>query len=400
MASIKKRTVTWKTKDGEERSKVTWRARYRDRDGEEHEQKFDRRVDAQTWLDEATADLVTGRYVKPTAGKVTFAAFYERWVPDQVWLSNTRENADLAVASTTFADVQLRNLKKRHIEAWVKTMSKTLAPTTIDTRMSVVRGILRAAVTDRVLAEDISAGVVLPRIRKPEAAMQIPTDEQVRALVTAAASPRRPGFEVLVQVAAFAGLRRGELIGLKVGDIDFLRRELHVNRQLQRAKASDIAEGKDIIEAAGGVKMQVRAPKYESERPVYLPDELVELLSIHVGGLEPGDGERWLFPVDGLPMNDNMVDYRFRSARTKAKAEAFTLHDLRHYYASGLIAAGCDVVTVQRALGHAKPTTTLSTYAHLWPNAADRTRAAAGDLMKSALSTANPAAGSTRAVTQ
>lgn len=57
MASIKKRTVTWKIKDGLERSKVTWRARYRDRDGEEHEQKFDRRVDAQTWLDEATADL-------------------------------------------------------------------------------------------------------------------------------------------------------------------------------------------------------------------------------------------------------------------------------------------------------------------------------------------------------
>ena len=43
------------------------------------------------------------------------------------------------------------------------------------------------------------------------------------------------------------------------------------------------------------------------------------------------------------------------------------LHELRHYFASGLIAAGCDVVTVQRAMGHASVTTTLSTYAHLWP---------------------------------
>jgi integrase len=58
------------------------------------------------------------------------------------------------------------------------------------------------------------------------------------------------------------------------------------------------------------------------------------------------------------------------------------LHDLRHFYASGLIAAGCDVVTVQRALGHASATTTLRTYAHLWPTAEDRTRAATADLMR------------------
>jgi len=52
------------------------------------------------------------------------------------------------------------------------------------------------------------------------------------------------------------------------------------------------------------------------------------------------------------------------------------LHDLRHFYASGLIAAGCDVVAVQRALGHANATMTLDTYAHLWPSSEDRIRAA------------------------
>ena len=41
------------------------------------------------------------------------------------------------------------------------------------------------------------------------------------------------------------------------------------------------------------------------------------------------------------------------------------LHDLRHFYASGPIASGCDVVTVQRVLGHASATTTLNTYSHL-----------------------------------
>ncbi len=54
--------------------------------------------------------------------------------------------------------------------------------------------------------------------------------------------------------------------------------------------------------------------------------------------------------------------------------DEFTLHDLRHFYASGLIAAGCDVVTVQHALGHSSPSITLNIYSHLWPKAEDRTR--------------------------
>jgi len=61
------------------------------------------------------------------------------------------------------------------------------------------------------------------------------------------------------------------------------------------------------------------------------------------------------------------------------------LHDLRHFYASGLIAAGCDVVTVQRSLGHSKATTTLNTYAHPWPTAEDRTRKAAESIMSASL---------------
>ena len=64
------------------------------------------------------------------------------------------------------------------------------------------------------------------------------------------------------------------------------------------------------------------------------------------------------------------------------------LHDLRHFYASGLIRAGCDVVTVQRALGHSSAAITLTTYSHLWPDANDRTRRAAGELLKASLGAA------------
>ncbi|MFV0432789.1 MAG: tyrosine-type recombinase/integrase [Leucobacter sp.] len=59
-------------------------------------------------------------------------------------------------------------------------------------------------------------------------------------------------------------------------------------------------------------------------------------------------------------------------------------HDLRHFYASGLIASGCDVVTVQRALGHASGGITLDVYSHLWKTAEDLTRGAAAGLMSEA----------------
>ena len=66
-----------------------------------------------------------------------------------------------------------------------------------------------------------------------------------------------------------------------------------------------------------------------------------------------------------------------------------TLHTLRHTFASNLIASGCDVVTVQRALGHAQPSITLNTYSHLWPSAEDKTRAATAGFMGSVTGSAD-----------
>lgn len=56
-----------------------------------------------------------------------------------------------------------------------------------------------------------------------------------------------------------------------------------------------------------------------------------------------------------------------------------------HFSRSCLIAAGCDIATVQHALGHASPTVTLATYTHLWPKAEEPTRAAAQSLFEGAL---------------
>lgn len=372
MASFKKETVRWKDAAGEQRSAERWVARYRDAGGRQHKRNFQRRVDAKQWLDEVTAAVVTGQYVDPKAGKITFKRFYDDWSARQVWVPSTRANADLVAAAVTFADTPLSSLRKSQLESWVKWMSTTLAATTIDTRFTIVRSVLRAAVADRVIASDPSVGVVLPRKRKAEAAMTIPTVEEVGKLLVSADSTRessRKGFRAYVALCALAGLRKGEAAGVQVGDIDFLRRQLRVTRQIQR----------------DGSGYAVRPPKYGSERTVYLPDELVAILAEHVKDHTPdGDADRWLFRYGDGPLYDNAITWRWRATRDAAGVYV-RLHDLRHFYASGLIAAGCDVVTVQRALGHSSATTTLNTYSHLWPTAEDRTRAAASDLAKAIL---------------
>jgi integrase len=66
-----------------------------------------------------------------------------------------------------------------------------------------------------------------------------------------------------------------------------------------------------------------------------------------------------------------------RAARTRTKLpNSVTFHDLRHHFASVLIAAGCSIKAVQDALGHANAGETLNTYSHLWPADEDRIREA------------------------
>ncbi len=352
MASVQKRP------DGR------WRARWYDDTGKERAKHFDRKGDASRFIADIESARRNGTYVDPNIAKTTLAAFYADWAPRQVWAATTVTAMDVAVRGCTFKDVEFGRLRCSHVEAWVKMMSLTLAPSTIRTRVNNVRAALRAAVPDKLLASDPSEGVTLPRTRKAEHAMRIPAPETVGSVLSAADDWFRP----FVALCAFAGLRLGEAAAVQFSDIDFLRRQLHVQRQVQRATGGEV---------------RITPPKYGSERIVHLPDELMTMLAQHASLVGTHGDEQWMFLGDnGNPPHQNTIHYWWTKTLRGANVEATRLHDLRHFYASGLIAAGCDVATVQRALGHAKATTTLQTYTHLWPTAEDRTRSAAAGIMR------------------
>ena len=335
-----------------------------------------RKADAQRWLDEQQALLVTGHFVAPSSSRIMFSAFFEQWSARQIWVVSTGQAMRRTARMSPFWDMQLGLIRRSHVEAWVKSMqtAKThagqdsgLAPSTIKHYFSQVRTIFRAAVTDRRITSDPTAGVKLPRARRAQTSMVLPTIGQIRALLDVSGAELR----LFISLCAFAGLRRGEALALKATDVDFGSGTLSVLRQVQH-----LADG----------TIEIRPPKYGSERIVGLPAELLRMLSTQVAAYPARGREPWVFPGrDGQPIQEYIMSNRWRKARRHAEAGGVRVHDLRHFFASGLIAAGCDVVAVQRALGHANATITLNTYTHLWPKAEDRARVAASAMLAEVL---------------
>lgn len=355
----------------QKRENGKWRARYRDESGKEHARHFARKIDAQRWIDEVTASVVTGMYVDPRAGRINFADWYTQWADRQVWSPRTREAGDLAASRVPFAGKHIRLIRRAHIEEWVKEMSTSLAPATIETRFAFISMTLRGAVRDRLIAEDPCAGVKLPKKQRAAVAMKIPTPGQVGAAMTAAPREHR----ALVAVCAFAGLRLGEAAGLRADDLDAATGLLSVHRQVQ---------GNSVRTT------RIVPPKAGSERVIAVPSALSDIITTHVDEVGTIRTEGYLFTSGGDLLNRSSAGNIWRNIRDAAGLpDAFTLHSLRHFHASALISAGCDVVTVQRVLGHASATITLNTYAHLFPDAADRTRAATADLMAGILAPAD-----------
>jgi integrase len=178
------------------------------------------------------------------------------------------------------------------------------------------------------------------------------TAAEVRAL--AEAIDRH--YRVWVYVAAYTGLRAGELAGLQRRDVDLLRGTLHVQRAL-----------KDV-----NGHLMLGPTKTHAQRTVSLPKPIAEMLAGHMTkvSLEP---EALVFTMkNGQPLRHGLVYGRyFRRAVQDALPEKAGLrfHDLRHTCASLGVASGANVKQVQEMLGHSSVTITLDRYSHLFPSA-------------------------------
>jgi integrase len=193
------------------------------------------------------------------------------------------------------------------------------------------------------------------------------TPEEIEALARTLAGgvhrdPTRPAMSVqerearraedqqeaeLVRLAAYAGLRQGELLALRWRDVDFAGSAITVAR----------------ARSAGGET----STKSGRVRRVPLPDQAAAALDRLSRRQDfTGPDELVFCNALGRPLDSSALRRRFKRARDAAGLRPLRFHDLRHTYGSLLAAAGVDVVTIQAAMGHGALVTT-GRYLHARP---------------------------------
>ncbi len=341
-----------------------FRAMWRDLDGVQRSKSFSLRRDAVQHLASVTTEMAKGTYLDPRAGHMSFKDYAESWRIIQQHRATTAAQVESHLRRhvyTTLGGALLCRLRPSHLQAWVKGLDGSLSPATIKLVATYVSTILKAAVKDGLIASNPADGLKLPKVQPHR--LVIPSTEEVRRVI--AEVPDR--YRAIIVLASGTGLRQGECFGLTVDRVDFLRRSILVDRQLQ---------------SVSGPPSLCPPKTVASVRTVPAPDVVLGSLSEHLRAYPVRSQEGYLFTtIEGRPLRRSSFGQMWSKAVARAGVEGMGMHALRHYYASLLIRHGESVKVVQARLGHASAAETLDTYSHLWPDAEDRTRSAVDSVL-------------------
>jgi integrase len=358
MADIQKRV----TRTGA----VRWDVRYRDDARRQRKRSFERKVDATRFARSVETDLLRGDWIDPKRGKELFGVWADMWLETLGSRKpKTRESYESIVHRhllPRFGSTPLASIDYPCVLAFVGGLQRAgLGAGTVRNIRDVLRLILGLAVKSGALKANPVTEVEVARTSRPEMIFLDP--DEIMALATEVAAPpqryrrgerRREGYPeygLLVRFAAFTGLRAGELVALRAGDLDLMRRRVEVN-----ASAS---------EAYG--ELQLVATKTYERRTVPIPRSLIDELAAHLAGAGAEDFV-WESPQGGPFRYSNWFKRHFKPAVARACVPSGTrFHDLRHSYAAMLIAQGAHPRAIMERMGHSTITVTLDTYGHLLP---------------------------------
>lgn len=345
---------------------VTYRVRYLDPDGHERSRSFKRKADAEDFATSVRHEIRSGTYVDPRAGEQSVQAYLEAWRAQQAHhrpktAASTRTRFRTMVYPF-IGDLPIVSLRPSTIRQWQADLLATgrYSPSTVRGVRGQVAGAFEDALRDRLLSSSPFEGVKAPEVVREEI---IPlTVAQVRAGERATADR----YRALVTLVAGTGLRASEAWGLTRDRLDLDGAAVRVNRQLVGRVGPEPVFGPPKSRA--------------SVRSVPLPRHVVEALGKHLANYPAEPHELVFRTARGTPLTRTVWGKAWRPAtgggpaRAMGLAEGAGLHQLRHFYASLLIARGRSPKEVQERLGHATLEETLKTYVHLWASADQGTR--------------------------
>jgi len=253
----------------------------------------------------------------------------------------------------------LDKLSVEHVAHLVsrKEADPRLSPRSTRYVLQVLRIALNKAVRWGLAARNVATLVDAPRV--PYKDVRVLSPEETKRLLDAA---RGDPIEALVVLAVGTGLRLGEALGLKWPDIDLDRRQLRVNKSLQR------------VAGQGQVLMETKTRR--SRRSIILPVKTAEALRsqrVRQADQHRAAGSEWLeagfvfTSSTGRPLDQRNVQRSFRRLVRKARLPKMRFHDLRHSCASLLLGEGISPRVVMETLGHSRISVTMDTYTHVMP---------------------------------
>ncbi|MPZ14301.1 MAG: tyrosine-type recombinase/integrase [Chloroflexi bacterium] len=218
---------------------------------------------------------------------------------------------------------------------------------------STLRRMFRDAVRWRVIATSPIPDARRPKIRRVEHPT-FSADE----LSTVLAALEGDRWSALWRLASMSGMRRGELVGLRWGDVDFEGASVHVRRTVR--KSGEVAEPKS---QTGARRISLDSITVDALR-VWRRRVMTEAAEYPGRSWEP-DGWIWAWEDGGRVRPGYVTQAWVRIRRRLGLPDGVRLHDLRHGYATMALQRGVHPRVVQQRLGHSSVSTTLDVYSHV-----------------------------------
>ncbi len=337
---------------------VSYRARYAVADGSRFSRSFGTKMDAEAWLSMERALLDRDEWSPPAVRKAaaerrereaqvnTFGAFSDRYLKERGLRPNTVRGYESLLVTCLlpyFGEMALRDVTLQEVKTWRASLD-TKTTSTNAAAYRLLRSIMRAAEEEELIDR------APPKIRGASSApvkrVAVPATFNELAVIVDAMPERLRLFIVL---AAFVGLREGELLELRRSDVGGLTGRIDVARKVDK-DADHSAPG-----ACPGCGRTISAPKSRNGvRTVHVPPPFLSMMQAHLLEHTAPGPTGLLFPGDRTDhMSVRYLMDRYRPARAKAGRPDLTIRHLRHTALTLAGQHGATAAELQARAGHA-----------------------------------------------
>lgn len=333
-----------------------WEFDYKDIKGKRQIKKgFKTKAEAELAYTKLTEELRQGVAVN---NKITFKEAAETFMRLHVEVNckpSTKEGYESYLKNHLtpfFGDMKLNEITPILIKEFIKQKLETgRINSTVNKYTKLISEIYSFMIDNDVVNKNPLARIKALKETKNDKIRALSTEE-VQALLSKTKQVY-PDFYPLLFTALFTGMRQGELLGLTWSSINWVKGKIKIDKNYTHGR--------------------VGTPKTNKIRYVDMSNELAKVLKEWRLAC-PHSELDLVFPNnEGLHQDaHNMIKRRFKPALNRAGIEEIRFHDLRHTYASLLLANGAPMKYVQSQLGHASITMTMDLYTHLLPEVNDK----------------------------